>query len=74
MSQTVDAIYSNGVLRLAKPLVNFQDNTAVRVTVEAAAIRPGSVAECAGTLPDEDADEMRRIIEEEFEQVNLSEW
>lgn len=35
---------------------------------------PHPIAECIGIMPDEDAEEMIKIIEEEFEQVDLDQW
>ena len=35
---------------------------------------PHTVASCVGILPDEDAREMRELIESEFEKVDLRDW
>ena len=60
MMRKINAVYEGGVLR---PLESLD--------VEPAG---NALADCIGTLPDEDAAEMRRIVESEFEQVNLREW
>jgi predicted DNA-binding antitoxin AbrB/MazE fold protein len=72
MAQTVEAIYEDGVLRPIQPLEGVAEHSRVRVTVEApeAALHP--LADCVGILPDADADEIRRIIDEEFERHRTS--
>jgi predicted DNA-binding antitoxin AbrB/MazE fold protein len=70
MAETVDAIYEDGVLRPIQPLHGIDEHSRVRVTVEPARAPAHPLAGCIGILPDEDADDMRRGIENEFEQVN----
>ena len=75
MSQTIEAIYEDGVLRPVRPLQGIDEHARVKVTVE----EPKGddthpLNECIGILPDEDAEEMQRIIADEFEKVDLSEW
>ncbi len=72
MTQTVDAIYSNGVLRPVRPLAGLPENATVKVTVESASPRPfdGWV----GGVSSEDASLMRRVIDEEFERVEADDW
>lgn len=73
MTQTIEAIYENGVLRPLQPLEKIAEHARVKVTVEVEEpVHP--LADCVGILPDEDAKEMLGIIENEFEKVNLSEW
>jgi predicted DNA-binding antitoxin AbrB/MazE fold protein len=74
MTQTIEAIYENGILRPIQPLEGVAERSRVRVTVEAAERAPHPLADCLGILPDEDAEEMRRIIEDEFERVNPDDW
>ena len=74
MAETVDAIYEDGVLRLSRPLKGVVEHARVKVPVETPQGVRHPVADCFGILPDEDAAEMRRIIEAEFERVNPSEW
>ncbi|GBC76302.1 hypothetical protein HRbin07_00501 [bacterium HR07] len=74
MSQTIEAIYEDGVLRPLKPLKNLREHSRVKITIEAEATVRHPLAECIGILSDEDAAEMRRIIEEEFERVDVREW
>ena len=44
MSITIDAIYENGVLRLAQPLTELREQTKVHLTIEAAGDSPGSAS------------------------------
>ncbi|MBI3950730.1 MAG: antitoxin family protein [Acidobacteria bacterium] len=74
MAETVEAIYENGILRLVQPLQGIPEHSTVKVTVEIKDQPHHPLADCLGTLSDEDAADMLRIIEDEFEQVNLSEW
>jgi predicted DNA-binding antitoxin AbrB/MazE fold protein len=74
MSQTVEAIYENGVLRLIRPLEGVAEHSTVKVTVETGQPPRHTLAGCIGTLSGEDASEMIHIIEDEFEKVNLDEW
>jgi predicted DNA-binding antitoxin AbrB/MazE fold protein len=66
MAQTVEAIYEGGVLRPIQPLEGVAEHSKVRVTVEVQDKALHPLADCVGILPDADADEIRRIIEEEF--------
>ena len=74
MTRTINAIYEGGVLRPLESLEGIAEHARVKITVEDVESPGGGLAECIGTLPDEDAAEMRRIIESEFEQVNLGDW
>jgi predicted DNA-binding antitoxin AbrB/MazE fold protein len=73
MVKTVEAIYENGVLHPLQSLVGITEHCKVKVTVEVET-PPHPLADCIGILPDEDAAEMLRVIEDEFEKVNPSEW
>ncbi|MCS6922857.1 MAG: antitoxin family protein [Fimbriimonadales bacterium] len=61
---TIEAVYERGVLRPLRPL-ELPEHTRVRLTVEPTPTHP--LTDCLGIMPDEDAAEMRRIIEQEFE-------
>ncbi len=74
MTRTINAIYEGGVLRPLESLDGIAEHARVRLMVEDVESSGSGLAECIGTLPDEDAAEMRRIVESEFEQVNLGEW
>lgn len=74
MAQTIEAIYEDGVLRPLKPLKSLKEHSKVKVTIEAEEKAKHPLAGCIGILPDEDAAEMRQIIDQEFEKVDLREW
>ena len=72
MTQTVQAIYSGGVLKPLEPL-RLDENSRVTVIVQAGGAAGGVLA-CAGLLSNEDAAQMRAAVEEEFEKVDPNEW
>ncbi len=74
MTRKIKAIYEGGVLRPLHPLNGIAEHAQVKLTVESVEPASNGLSDCIGILPDEDAAEMRRIIESEFEQVNLGEW
>ena len=74
MTRTVNAVYEGGVLRPLESLDGVAEHAHVKLTVECHDSTGNGLADCIGTLPDQDAAEMRRIVETEFEQVNLGEW
>ncbi len=74
MTQTINAVYEGGVLRPLQSLEGIAEHAQVKLTVESVDAAGNGLADCIGILPDEDAAEMRRIVESEFEQVNLHEW
>ena len=74
MTQTINAVYEGGVLRPLQSLDGIAEHARVKLTVQSADPTGDGLADSIGILPDEDAAEMRRIVEREFEQVNLHEW
>lgn len=73
MTRTLEALYEDGVLKPLEPLEGLEDLSRVRLVLE---LNDEShpLASCVGILPDEDAEEMQRIIEDEFERVDPDEW
>ncbi len=72
MKKIIHAIYEHGVLRPLEPLEEIAEKSEVALTIEYPSPHP--LKDIFGTLPREDADEMRKIIDEEFERVDLNEW
>jgi predicted DNA-binding antitoxin AbrB/MazE fold protein len=73
VNETIEAIYENGVFRPTQPVTGLPEHARVRVTV----LSPQNTApwaDCVGIMPDEDAREIRRIIDEEFETVDPNDW
>lgn len=67
-------IYRKGELYPLKPLKGLKENTQVRLTVEPASGAPSALERFAGVLSAEEADEMLKLIEEEFERVEPDAW
>ena len=74
MGRTIKAIYEGGVLRPLEVIEGIAEHAQVNLTVEAIEQSGNGLADCIGILPDDDAAEIRQIVESEFEQVNLSDW
>ena len=74
MNQSVKAIYENGVLRPLKPLQGISEHAQVHLTIQTKNGAGNLLSDCIGIMPNENAQEMRTIIEEEFEKVDLSDW
>ena len=71
MIESFEAIYEGGVLRPLTP-VHLAEHSTVTVTVQSEYRHP--VTECAGTISEQDAQEMRSAIDDEFERVDPHEW
>ena len=72
--QTVEAIYENGVLRPLKALEGFAEPCKVKITIQCEETTPHSLLRFAGILSDAEAAELRRLIEDEFERIDLNAW
>lgn len=70
MTQSEEAVYENGALWPLEPLEGVREHSRVRLQVEADAMGTHPLAGVFGTLSDEDADEMLKAIEEEFETIH----
>jgi predicted DNA-binding antitoxin AbrB/MazE fold protein len=73
MQKTIEAIYENGVLRPVQPLDWLEEKRQVTVTVTTPDPQ-GPLNGWVGGISDEDATLMRRVIDEEFGQVNPDDW
>ena len=71
--ETLDAVYEDGVFRPLKTPTGLAEHRRVTLTVTAEFV-PASLAELAGSMALEDAEDMRNIVEQEFEHVDPSEW
>ena len=72
--QTLEAIYENGALRLLTQPKGLAEHSKVKITIEAEEHQPSPLLQFAGILTNEEAANLVRIIEDEFEQVDLNEW
>jgi predicted DNA-binding antitoxin AbrB/MazE fold protein len=73
MKKTIHAIYESGVLRPLEPLKEIPEKSEVELIIEYPTITH-PLKDLFGILPKEDADEIRKIIDDEFEKVDLNEW
>jgi len=74
MAKTIDAVYEKGILRPLSPIKGLRSRQKVRITLETLSKQKHPLAGLSGTLPDKDAAEMLKVIEDEFEKVDMSEW
>ena len=75
MSQIIEAIYENGIIRPISPMKGIANNHKLKITIlKDEGLFTHQLSECIGILTDEDAHEMIDIIEDEFEKVDLNEW
>ncbi len=74
MPKTIEAIYDEGVFRPLKPIKGLKKHQIVSITMEKISKKKHPLAGLCGILPDKDAEEMRKIINEEFEKVDVNEW
>lgn len=72
MKKIIHAIYEHGVLRPLEPLEEIAEKSEVALEIEYP-LPSSPLKDIFGILPREDADEMRKIINEEFERVDLNE-
>jgi predicted DNA-binding antitoxin AbrB/MazE fold protein len=74
MVRSFEAIYSNGVLRPVEPVDFLDENRRVTVLVEMPDESRRPLAGWVGGLTNGDAEDMRRSIEADFEQVDPDDW
>jgi len=74
MTKTIHAMYEHGILRPLEPIEGIKENTEVEVTIAVKQKELSHILRFAGILSEEEANTMLRIVEEEFERVNLDEW
>ncbi len=73
MPKTVEAIYDEGVRRPLKPIKGLKKHQRVSIIMEKPSKKKHPLAGLCRILPDKDAAEMRKIINEEFEKVDINE-
>ena len=73
MKETLEAVYEDGVFKPLSVPSGVREHGRVTLTVTDA-IAPGSLADLHGLMPSEDADEMREIVERDFESVDRGGW
>lgn len=73
MTTRLEAVYENGVFRPLTQPEGIAEHGRVTLTVTAAE-QSASLVDLAGRISADDAQEMRAIVEREFERVDLREW
>ena len=74
MTKTIEAVYENGVLRPLRPIRGLKKNQRVDITVATATMKKHPLHGLCGILPNADASEMLKTVEDEFEKVDINEW
>ena len=74
MPKTIGAVYEDGVLRPLTPIKGFKKHQRVAVTVEKPSKKRHALEGLYGILPDDDAKEILKAIEDEFEKVDIHAW
>ncbi len=74
MPKAIEAIYDEGVFRPLKPVKGLKKHQRVLITMVKTEKKKHPLAGLCGILPDKDAEEIRKIINEEFEKVDVNEW
>ena len=72
--QTIHAIYRNGLLNPIGNIEGIMDDTEVEITISPVKGAVYPLLRFAGILSAEDADSMLKVVEDEFEKVNLNDW
>lgn len=72
MTQTIEAVYEDNVLKPIKPIKGIMEHENVVVTIHQRPVKKG-LREVAGTLTHEEAKEMQELIDREFEKIE-GEW
>ncbi len=73
MKKTLEAVYENGVFRPLEHPEGIAEHRQVTLTVTAEEA-PSSLADLSGRISADDAEDMRVIVEREFEHVDPREW
>lgn len=73
MSETIPAVFENGVFRPLRRPQGLVEHHQVTLTVDVE-VEASPLSEVAGSLSPEDAQELQEIIDREFEHVDIREW
>ena len=73
MKETLRAVFENGVFRPLKRPQGLAERREVTLTVTVEE-GPSSLADFGGRISSSDAQEMREVVEREFEHVDPRDW
>jgi len=74
MNLRFDAVFEDGVIKPLEPLEVLPEHTRVSVSLDFPRNSLNAISETTGWLSDEDAAEIKAIIEAEFEQIDERDW
>lgn len=74
MPKTIEAVFEGGVFRPLSPIKGLKKHQKVSITLQKPIKKKHPLEGLCGILPDEDAAEMLKAVEEEFEKVDMDEW
>ncbi|HWR59893.1 MAG TPA: antitoxin family protein [Thermodesulfovibrionales bacterium] len=74
MSKTIEAVYEDGVFRPLSQVKGLKKHQKVSITLQKPIRKKHPLEGLCGILPDKDAAEMLKAVEEEFEKVDINEW
>lgn len=71
-SQTIEAVYENGIFRPIHPVTGLVEHSKVTLAIEYEAQAVHPLAKFGGILSNEEAEEIQAILAEEFSKVDAS--
>ena len=73
-SQTIEAVYENGVLRPLQGLLGLMEHSKVKIAVKSKETPAHPLLQFAGIVTNEEATEFQSVITQEFEQIDSNGW
>jgi predicted DNA-binding antitoxin AbrB/MazE fold protein len=74
-TQTIEAVYENGILHPKQKLEDLPEHSEVKITIEwSSPEEEHPLLKFAGILSNSEAEALKNTIIEEFNQVNQNEW
>ncbi|MBD2182983.1 antitoxin family protein [Planktothrix sp. FACHB-1355] len=73
-AQTIEAIYEDGVLRPLQTLEGLAEHSRVKITINSEQSLPHPLLQFAGILSDEEAEDLQRMIADEFGKIDPHGW
>ena len=73
-TQTIEAIYEEGVLRPLQALEGLAEHARVKITINCEESLPHPLLQFAGILSDEEAEELQSAIADEFGKIDPHGW
>ncbi len=74
MVKTFYAVYEHGVIKPLEPIKGIEENTELEVVVSTEKKLQSPLIRFAGILSNEEADNMMKVVDNEFERINPDDW